>query len=506
MTPLSVIIADDDQLMLDYLKTLLDWDALGFVLTATAANGTQALKLVRRHRPAILITDIIMPGIDGLALIEQLKEIQPDLQILIITSHDEFDYARRAISLNVSDYILKNEISAASLTAKLTSLAFSIAHSNQISGSFLSQELAAYFANGSSTVKLSMLPASLTSLSKERYYFFILSQIMPYTRTVAQAAEARRTSIRYLTSILTQMEAPAASFYFPCDDFLLFAIRLESPKRERAFFLHSLTKKIWQRTRSNANQPCALFFYPHRLGIGSFREIFFSARPLLAFYSMFCPNGPADLKQLLACERFEPRVRPFPFQRLDGVEEHAQEHILLIRDYVMRCYENRNLSAILEFYQNFCAHMEILSNGRLTVPETRVFYSHESLLKWMFNTYTDCIHMHRSENVSPYSPAIRAAIAFIEQNYSSDALNTEVIARHASLSVSRLNVLFKQETNRTVNEYVTELRMEHAVWFLQNTTMKIYEIAEKCGYRSSQYFSTVFCSHTGKRPIDYRKN
>ena len=59
MTPLSVIIADDDQLMLDYLKTLLDWDALGFVLTATAANGTQALKLVRRHRPAILITDII---------------------------------------------------------------------------------------------------------------------------------------------------------------------------------------------------------------------------------------------------------------------------------------------------------------------------------------------------------------------------------------------------------------------------------------------------------------
>ena len=302
------------------------------------------------------------------------------------------------------------------------------------------------------------------------------------------------------------MEAPAASFYFPCDDFLLFAIRLESPKRERAFFLHSLTKKIWQRTRSNANQPCALFFYPHRLGIGSFREIFFSARPLLAFYSMFCPNGPADLKQLLACERFEPRVRPFPFQCLDGVEEHAQEHILLIRDYVMRCYENRNLSAILEFYQNFCAHMEILSNGRLTVPETRIFYSHESLLKWMFNTYTDCIHMHRSENVSPYSPAIRAAIAFIEQNYSSDALNTEVIARHASLSVSRLNVLFKQETNRTVNEYVTELRMEHAVWFLQNTTMKIYEIAEKCGYRSSQYFSTVFCSHTGKRPIDYRKN
>ena len=144
------------------------------MLTATAANGTQALKLVRRHRPAILITDIIMPGIVGLALIEQLKEIQPDLQILIITSHDEFDYARRAISLNVSDYILKNEISAASLTAKLTSLAFSIAHSNQISGSFLSQELAAYFANGSSTVKLSMLPASLTSLSKERYYFFIL--------------------------------------------------------------------------------------------------------------------------------------------------------------------------------------------------------------------------------------------------------------------------------------------------------------------------------------------
>ncbi len=499
MKPISVIIADDDQLMLDDLKTLLDWNALGFSLTATATSGTQALKLVRKFRPAILITDIIMPGMDGLALIEQLKELQPDLLILIITSYDEFDYAKRALRMNVCDYILKNEISAATLTARLTSMAFSIAHTSQISGSFLSQELESYFMDG-------LLPDTLQALSGERYYFFVLSQIMPYTRTVAQLAEARRASIRYLSSLLTQPDAPAVSFQFSCDEFLLFAVRLESPKKERAFFLHSLTKKIWQRIKSNANQPCTLFFYPHRLGIEEFRAIFVQNRPLLTFFSMFRPEEPADIEGLLAGERYQPQTRPFPFQRLDGVEEHAEEHLLLIKDYLTRCHESRDLAAILEFYQKFCTHMEVLSRGRLSVSEARIFYSLEALLKWIFNTYTDCIHMHRAESISPYSPAIRSAIEYMEQNYSSDSLNTEQIARHASLSVSRLNVLFKQETNRTVNEYLTELRIEHAVWFLQNTSMKIYEIAEQCGYRSSQYFSTVFCSHTGKRPIDYRKS
>lgn len=147
----------------------------------------------------------------------------------------------------------------------------------------------------------------------------------------------------------------------------------------------------------------------------------------------------------------------------------------------------------------------MLSHGQLTVSESRYFYSLEALLNWIFKTYTDCVHIHALGNASQYSAPIRAAIAYMEQNYSNDSLNTETISKHASLSVSRLNVLFKQETNRTINEYLTELRMNNAIWFLQNTNMKIYEIAEKCGYRSSQYFSTVFCTHTGKRPIDYRK-
>ena len=100
---------------------------------------------------------------------------------------------------------------------------------------------------------------------------------------------------------------------------------------------------------------------------------------------------------------------------------------------------------------------------------------------------------------------MRTAVEYMQENYSNYALTAEMISEAAHLSASRLGVLFKQETNRTINEYLTELRIEQAIYFLKNTNMKIYEISEKCGYKSSQYFSQVFCSHTGKRPIDYRK-
>lgn len=500
MKPISVMIADDDQLVLDYLQTLVDWNALGFELTACAHNGAEAFKLVKKLRPDILITDIVMPGMDGLTLIERLKGLHPGLSILIITSYDEFDYAKRAIQMNVCDYILKNEITAASLTAKLDAIASSIRHSSQVSSSYLRQELAAYFKENDQKG----LPESLSAIARERYYFFILSQAAACTRSISQAADARQASLEYLASVLTYLDYPS-SHQFVHDGFLVCALRLESTEQERHYSLNSITRKLWQRLASSAGHSCSLFYYPHRLDMASFRALFHEALPLLEFFTMFCPGAPADMKKMLHDEHYNPITRPFQFQLLDGSKERLEEHILSIKEYLAGCCNNRNLNSILDFYQNFCTHAELLSHGGLSLWEPRYFSTPEALSKWIFDTYADAVHMRVHGNTSRYSPAVSSAIAYMEQHYSEASLNAEMISQHAALSVSRLGVLFKQETNRTINEYLTRLRIDNAVYFLQNTSMKIYEISEKCGYRSSQYFSQIFCQYTGRRPIDYRK-
>lgn len=503
MKPLSVILADDDQLILEDLKTLINWEKLGFELAATAQNGSQALKKLKKYRPQVLITDIIMPGMDGLELIRQARMLLPNLKILIITSYDEFDYAKRAIQLGVSDYILKNEITSISLAGKLLDIASTIEESSRINESFLRQELSAYFKESNRNMAL---PQSLSPLRNEHYYFFAASQCTPFTISIEQTNAAVNASLDFLTSVLAQFTALSVPLQFTYEKFLFFSVRIEASSQERHFFSSSITRQLWQRFSSAFNQPCSLFYYPHAVTMESFRKIFQKALPLMRYFSMFYDTQPLNLETLMETEKYLPLNRSFPFHQLTDSREYLEEQILKIRNYLLLCSQNRDITAIVDFYRGFCTHMETLSCGTFQSSKLRYFYTIESFLKWTFNTYQDCITMKSSDQHSQLSPAVRAAIEYMKDNYANYALTAEMIAESAHLSASRLGVLFKQETSRTINEYLTELRIKQSIYFLKNTNMKIYEISEKCGYRSSQYFSQVFSGHTGKRPIDYRKS
>lgn len=93
----------------------------------------------------------------------------------------------------------------------------------------------------------------------------------------------------------------------------------------------------------------------------------------------------------------------------------------------------------------------------------------------------------------------------MKKNLSDNNLTIDQIAEAAYLSSSRLSVLFRKETGQTVNDYLTDLRISHAIHLLENSNYKIYEIAEKTGYKSSQYFSQVFNQRTGRRPLSFRQ-
>ncbi len=103
----KVLIADDERVIREGMAALIDWDSLGFTVCGLAANGLEALEMVRHLQPDLMLVDIRMPRLSGLDLIEQARAIQPDLEFIIVTGHDEFAFARQAINLGVRDYLLK---------------------------------------------------------------------------------------------------------------------------------------------------------------------------------------------------------------------------------------------------------------------------------------------------------------------------------------------------------------------------------------------------------------
>lgn len=504
MEPISVLIADDDRLVLQDLKKLVDWGRLGFSVAAIAANGEQALKYIKKYQPKLLITDIIMPGMSGLELIKKVREISADMPILIISSYDEFDYAKKAIKLGVSDYILKNEITAASFTEKLLALSSDIRESAQAGGAVLSQELNNYFTGGGAVPLQDTSFKTLKTLGKEKYYFFILSQSTPFLLDITRSNELFTSSAGYVLSLIRQIEGLPVSLLFTHDKFVLLGVRIESSRRERQFQLSSICRRISGLLNGRSPRPCMVAYTGSRQTIQDFCQLYFGLLPLLRFYSMFCPSHPV-LLETLTQEHCIQSSRQFPFQDLDSDTEHLEKNVLQIKEFLVSCYERHDLPSIMNFYISFCSHMEVQRGSSMNFPDPNYFLSFEDMLKWIFNTYEGCLAALKDGKTAHYSLPVKNAADYIEKNYHDYTLNAEIISAQAALSPGRLGVLFKQETHCTINEYLTRKRIEHAVWFLSHTNLKIYEISEKCGYKSSQYFSQVFFQYTGKRPIDYRK-
>lgn len=112
---IKVMLAEDELLVRLGIKSLIEWEKHGFTFIGDAADGVKALELMDREAPDILLTDILMPRMDGLELIEKVRKRYPDTLIIVLSSHNEFDYVRRAMKLGVEDYILKTSMKPAEL-------------------------------------------------------------------------------------------------------------------------------------------------------------------------------------------------------------------------------------------------------------------------------------------------------------------------------------------------------------------------------------------------------
>jgi len=117
---IKTILVEDDIEMLEGLKNVIDWESFGFAIVGVARNGTAALGLVEKLLPDLIITDITMPSMDGFELISHTKKINPKIKSIILSCHEEFEYAREAMRLHASEYILKHTLTEETLVQVIT--------------------------------------------------------------------------------------------------------------------------------------------------------------------------------------------------------------------------------------------------------------------------------------------------------------------------------------------------------------------------------------------------
>ena len=171
---IPLMIVDDERLAIEDLSTIVDWNAYGFEIVATAFNGAQAFTKFMQLRPQLVITDIKMPIMDGIELIRRIREVDRQVPLLLLTAYADFSYARTAIQLGITDYIIKSEITAQSMAALLTKLRGSIEQQRQNRSILTGTMLEAFFAAPASPG-----PADAQTMLGKLYAFLILERDEP---------------------------------------------------------------------------------------------------------------------------------------------------------------------------------------------------------------------------------------------------------------------------------------------------------------------------------------
>ena len=118
MEQTTILIAEDESLILQDILTLFDWKAAGY-RTVTASNGQQGLSLFQRERPPVVMTDVRMPHMDGLTMIGHIRDIAPETKFIVLTAYQDFDYARTALRLGATEYLLKKDLSEETIRTAL---------------------------------------------------------------------------------------------------------------------------------------------------------------------------------------------------------------------------------------------------------------------------------------------------------------------------------------------------------------------------------------------------
>lgn len=489
---IPILLVDDDQIVLQHIRQLISWEELGYYIAGTALNGKQALTLYSSVRPRLILTDVIMPILNGIELIQEIKKKDSQCRFLILSSYDEFSYAKSAIQLGVTDYLLKTEITARSLTEKLLALKEEILLSDRSAAKYLSLDLQSYFRE---TASSAIHESSLLYPVRNRKYTFALFSVPSLFRKIIFQSPDQMFHTDIILSLTEKVSAHHHMLFFLLKHYVVLA--LPDGCSSQAFLAAARTIEAFLKEKYGDS---ILIQIDKTITISQMKRFLAKWESLLDYHLLFSERESLSFSALTEGLGNELKYVTLPSLQTLTTSLQKQTGKGYLQQIIKDVFAARDFSAAISLYRDLCALFQ-LETGQ----QTSAFSSEKEFFSWAQREY-DRWNTPHSENKEALSYHVKNAILYIESHYMNAALSIEEISEQEGISSGRLGVLFKKELGKTPGEYLTDYRIQKAIHLLLHSNYKIFEIAGRVGYNSSQYFSQIFYSKTGKKPLDYRKS
>lgn len=538
MNEIKVFLVEDEMVIRRGIKNSIDWEKEGYIFCGEASDGELAYPMIIKEKPDILITDIRMPFMDGLELCKLVKKELPNIKILILSGYDEFDYAKEAIRLGVTEYLLK-PISSGKLLEALNGVSESIRREKEdkdLVRKYMEEmrentehEKQKFFEQMIAG-NLSMADALETGEKYEMNLSAGMYNLLLFRFTLGK--ENRKSGellgeAEYAIEKLTERLEYVFEFQRGVEGwaFLLMADN-EEQMSERVKELSKDLEEIMKNYSTIAyfggiGQPVARL----RELEESFRE---AERALAARFTM-------ELNRIISVEdiRMAQNV-----DTLDDIEitsfgeiektrtmlekflnNGAEDEIDEFVDVYINELPEENLKSVLmrqyiimDAYivmMSFCekfegiegemqAQSEELKNSMKTIQTLEEIKNYIRMLLKKIIGVRDTISGRR------YSDIIEIAKDQIRKTYMSDEISLNTIAAEVGMSPSYFSSIFSKEMGKTFVEYLTEIRMDRAKELLMCSSMKTSEIGYEVGYKDPHYFSYIFKKTQNCTPKEFR--
>ncbi len=531
----KMIIADDEALVREGLKEIPLWEEYAIEVIAEAANGQKAYELCLKHKPDILFTDIRMPFMDGLEVATKLKEDGLDIKIILYSGIQDFSYAQTALNVSVEAYILK-PLKKDELREALQKVTERILKERDHELRFqrlkqlLRENIGVAREKFLRNLVLGLYKKEIEILQKLEYFSLPFNMNEPITVAVMEiddyssvtekmSEESKQLLCFSITNIADELignYSSGISFFKDENEVIILCKRQGlAEEQDNKLFLEisSCLKEYLQITVS--------------IGIGyiaynmlDIHSSYSSAATALQykFYTgkdsiNYISDIATDHKESSQTDLYDLQMRLMSAMKLGnigGVEKMVKE----ILDQLATDKKNH-----IEQIQGICSEIIFISSRGLYEMGERLeeivgprstileeIYRAESIydLKDVMSVIFNKIAQYNAQKYTQKNKKVITEIkAIIEKNYMYN-ISVNRISEMIHLTPNYISLIFKQETNETITDYVTKVRVEKAMELLKSSDLKVLDVSEMVGYEDPSYFSRVFKKHTGVFPQRYR--
>lgn len=510
---MKIMLVDDEPIMLTKLKTLMDYRQYGFEICGETSNGKGAIGLLETLRPDILFTDMRMPAMDGVELINYLKTNYPRIKVITISGYEDFQYVYQSLQSGAVDYLLKHQLDPGRMKQVLAKVRSQIEQEQDTSR--WENDVQVRLSEADKIVRTENLrryltgEAPLTEAQKKEFsmrfptFYMMLIEV----DKLGQPGKSDEIMEDIIEKICSE-SAVSSVVHLSEGRYLVFLTFAKIVSEQKH---HDLIYDSMRRCQNSAQRFVNKTLSCCRSGLltGPDQAKLQYQRLIRVLDTKFY----AGEGQILEFSGRPGADKPFNFPD-DCCEDRDWMEMLRPRIFEYFDYARETKMPSEQLKEFSCQILQrLLKAGRkwgiseaelpaVDFASAGSFVELKSVMKELL-AYVQAAFSFLPET-GQHSPKVKEALEFIHQNFITP-ISLDTVSQVIGLNGAYLSRIFKEETGKGMTEYTKELRIQKARILLENSSYSIKNICNMCGFNDYGYFIRSFKAITGESPVQYRQ-